>query len=141
MGATGASLTFQLTVTDNGGLTDHDTAAVTVTAAPVGVMHAASIMVILKKSGPNTAGVATVTILDAAGDPVSGVTIQGRWSGPTSDSDIGTTNTAGQVILQSNYIKKARSGTTFTFTLDNATRTGWVFDRPGSTLVGSAAVP
>jgi PKD repeat protein len=126
-GAVG-TYTVILTVTDNGGLTDTDEATVTVTDVAANVMHVASIDMGLKTAGINTAGLATVTIVDANQMPVSGATVYGLWSGATSDADSGVTNSSGQVTLQSNYVKRAPPGTTFTFTVDDVVLAGWTYD-------------
>ena len=70
---------------------------------------------------------ATVTIYDANNQPVSGATVYGHWSGATSDSDSGTTNSSGKVTLNSNSIRKP-SGTTYTFCVDNVVKTGWIYN-------------
>lgn len=105
-----------------------NTASATTLPAPVQTMHVASITMALKKAGLNTSARATVTIVDAAGHPVAGATVSGHWSGATSDSDAGLTNSGGQVTLESNKLKKPPSGTTFTFTVDNVVLSGWTYN-------------
>lgn len=101
----------------------------TVTIIPPGQqLHIASIEMALKKSGVNMAALATITIVGSDGLPVAGATVSGHWSGATTDSDTGLTTTTGQVTLQSNNVKRASSGTTFTFTVDNASLFGWSYD-------------
>jgi len=91
-------------------------------------MHVNSIAMALKTSGTYKYATATVTVVDAAGKSVSGAKVSGHWSGATSDSDSGLTNSSGQVSLTSNLVKKPRSGTTFTFTVDNIQLSGWTYD-------------
>jgi thermitase len=98
------------------------------TTSEASKMHVASITMALKKVGNYTYALATVTIVDAAGKAVAGAKVSGHWSGATNDSDTGTTNSSGQVTVQSNRVRKAPSGTTFTFTVDNVTLSGWVYD-------------
>jgi len=101
----------------------------TVNIIPPGqMMHVAGIDMALKTAGANTAGLATVTIVDAGGNPLSGASVSGHWSGVTSDSDTGLTNGTGQVTLQSNNVKRAPHGTTFTFTVDSVSLAGWSYD-------------
>jgi hypothetical protein len=71
---------------------------------------------------------ATVTIVDQSGSPVEGATVSGHWSGATSDSDTGGTGANGKVSLESDKVKNAPSGTTFTFTVDNVVLAGWTYD-------------
>jgi len=80
--------------------------------------------------GPNdfTNAKATVTIVDAIGNPVEGATVSGHWSGATSDTDSGITDGTGQVSLKSDKVKNPSSGTTFTFTVDKVTKDGWTYD-------------
>lgn len=102
--------------------------------APLNTVHIASIdmsKTTYKYRGWRTMGVATVTIVDAYGYPVSGVSVSGRWSGLTSDSDSGSTNVDGRVSLSSNTLKNP-SGT-YIFTVDTVSKTGWNYD-PGSNV-------
>ena len=116
-----------LTVTDDGGLTGTDTAQITVTEEASNVMHVASIDISLKTAGINTSALATVTIVDADGFLVEGATVYGSWSGATSDTDSGVT-VNGQVIVESDKVKRAASGAIFTFTVDDVTKNGWEYD-------------
>lgn len=105
-------------------------------------MHVSSITMALKKVGNYTYALATITIVDGAGTPVAGAKVSGHWSGATSDSDIGTTNSSGQVTVQSNQVKRAPSGTPFTFTVDNVTLSGWVYNSAVNVATsGSIKVP
>jgi fibronectin type 3 domain-containing protein len=113
----------------------------TTSQAAVNKMHVQSINMALKKVGINTYALATVTIVDAAGTPVSGATVSGHWSGATSDTDSGVTNGNGQVTPQSNYVKYATSGTTFTFTVDKVELSGWTYDIAASMTSNSIRVP
>lgn len=118
--------TVSLTVTDNGGLTATDTAIVTVTEQPTLVMHVANIEMSTKTAGPNVNAIATVTVVDVGGVPIEGATVSGHWSELTSDSDSGITDVNGSVSLNSNKVRNA-SGT-FTFTVDDITKDGWIYD-------------
>lgn len=122
--------TVVLTVTDNDGLIDTDEVIVTVTEVAANVMHVASIdmSVTTRTAGRNifTSGIATVTVVDANGVPVEGVTVYGQWSGLTSDSDSGITDASGEVALTSDRVKNG-SGI-FTFTIDNLEKSGWEYN-------------
>ncbi len=107
----------------------NNVATTTVSIIPPGQsMHVASIGMGLKRAGRNTSALATVTVANSGGAAVSGATVSGHWSGATSDSDTGVANSAGQVTLQSNNVKRAPSGTTFTFTVDSVSLAGWSYD-------------
>ncbi|MFH0897849.1 MAG: hypothetical protein V1850_07400 [Candidatus Bathyarchaeota archaeon] len=83
-----------------------------------------------KTAGPNKFvwATASVTIVDANGNPVGVVTVYGHWQGATIDSDSGTTNNSGQVTLSSDSVKNPPSNTTFTFVVDNVVLSGWIYD-------------
>jgi thermitase len=98
------------------------------TTSEANKMHVASITMALKKVGQYTYARATITTVDAAGKPVAQARVSGHWSGATNDSDTGQTNSSGQVTVQSNSVRRPPSGTTFTFTVDNVTLSGWVYD-------------
>ncbi|MHC4624721.1 MAG: S8 family serine peptidase, partial [Planctomycetota bacterium] len=100
---------------------------VTINEPSAATMHVANIAMSLKTAGKNANGVATVTISDGIA-PVPGATVSAQWSGATSDSDVGITDTLGRVTLQSNKIKKAPSGTTFTITITNVAKSGWTYN-------------
>ena len=101
---------------------------------PTNVMHISSIemSLVVKNKGKNTFtyAVALVTVVDADGNPVGTATVEGHWSDATSDSDLDITNEFGIVSIDSNQVKNAPIGTTFTFTVDNIILEGWTYD-PG----------
>ncbi len=108
------------------------TPTATPTPGPGGIMHVHAIDMNLGtvQRGPNlwTYAMATVTIVDQGGSPVEGATVSGHWSGATSDSDTGGTGANGKVSLESDKVKNAPGGTTFTFTVDNVVLSGWTYD-------------
>lgn len=123
------SYTVSLTVIDDDGATGTDTANVTINPASTsGTLHISLIDMALKYVGKNTSAVATVTIVDTDGHPVSGALVSGHWTGATNDNDSGTADANGRVALESNKLKKPGSGTTYTFTVDSVSLTGWNYD-------------
>lgn len=100
----------------------------TVASASDNAMHVGSIDMSTGSSerGQNVFvwAVATVTIFDESDNPVEGATVSGHWSYSTSDSDSGVTDAGGQISLKSDSVKNP-SETTFTFTVDSVTKTGW----------------
>ena len=85
-----------------------------------------------------TYATATVTVVAAEGDPVEGVRVSGQWSGATNDRDSGTTDPSGKVTLASNRVQNAQKGTTFTFTVNDVTKSGWTYDRAANEEAGAA---
>ena len=132
--------TVTLTVTDEGGLTGTDTLIVTVTDEPTNTMHIASIEMSLKTAGPNKNGIALVTVVDDLGAPVAGATVKGHWSGLTYDEDSDLTDAFGEVKLNSDKVRNAPPGSTFTFTVDSVTLYGWIYDKSASVTTGSIPV-
>ncbi len=121
--------TVTLTVEDDDGGVGTDTTTATITEAPAQpTMHVESIDMGTQYAwwGLIVRAYATVTIYDADGNPVEGATVSGHWSGLTSDTDSGTTDANGQVTLYSDWIW--RTSGTFTFTVDNVEKSGWIYD-------------
>jgi subtilisin family serine protease len=117
---------FSNTATDdNGGLYY----TFTTTAGGGSTMHVDSIdMSLLPAPGRKTKATATVTVVDEDSIGVEGATVSGHWENATTDSDSGTTDYNGQVTLESDGVRRASSGTTFTFVVDDITLSGWTYD-------------
>ena len=128
----GSSHTVSATATDTVGQAASDSVSVTVENSGPATMHVAGIEMSLstRRAGRNTftSALATVTIVDVGGNPVEGATVYGSWSGATSDTDSGVTDSLGKVTLSSDGVKNASGGTTFTFTVDNVVKSGWGYD-------------
>jgi len=58
--------------------------------------------------------------------------VYGSWSGATSDSDYGVTDTDGTVTLESDSVKNPISGTTFTFTVNDVVKSTGKYDSDNS---------
>ena len=112
-------------------VTDSATSKLVVSSV-TNTMHIDSIDMSLsqRKAGKNifTHATALITIVDATGAPADGATVGGHWSDVTTDTDSGLTNSTGQVSLNSEEVKNAPSGTTFTFTVDDVSLTGGTYD-------------
>lgn len=81
-------------------------------------MFVADIAMTKSNRGRNLLAYATVTIEDSEGDPVSGATVYGEWSGVVSGTDTGITGSDGTVTFTSD---KTKSSGTFTFTVTDVT--------------------
>jgi hypothetical protein len=68
---------------------------------------------------------ATVTILDAADQPVDVATVYGTFSGASSSSVSGDTAGDGTVSFDADKVK---NGGTWTFTVDDVVKSGWTYD-------------
>jgi hypothetical protein len=107
--------------------------ALTEPSAPAAVpMYVDKMDMQLTTASRNTYATATVTIVDANGI-VQGAQVTGQWkiNGANADSDTGYTDTTGKVIIQSNSLRSAQTGTTFTFTITGVYKSGWIFT-PGN---------
>ena len=132
--------TVTLTVQDDGEATSSDDVIVTVneaTASPT--LHIASIDMSterIKLNGWYTYATATVYIVDASGYPIEGAAVSGDWSGLTSDTDSGPTDSDGKIALDSDLVKNAVG--TYTFTVTDVTYDGLIWD--GENSIGSITV-
>jgi len=90
-------------------------------------MHIGSITMVLKTSGRYKYAVATVKVVDSADSPVAGAQVNGQWSGLAGNAAAGTTDSIGQVMLNSNTVSKTATGT-FTLCVKNIALTGWIYD-------------
>ena len=91
-------------------------------------MHIAAINMALTTSKAGTWATTTVSIVSVGGQPMAKATVSGHWSSATTDRDRAVTGTSGQVTVASNRLKKAPSGTTFRFTVDSVSASGWTYD-------------
>jgi len=90
--------------------------------------------------GWRTWGEAGITVLDAAGTPVSGATVIGHWETATSDSDSGFTDSLGTFSCRSDSMRFPRAGTVFVFVVDQVSKPGWLYDEGSSKTTASAVV-
>jgi PKD repeat protein len=126
------SYTVTLTVTDNGGLTDSDTASVTIAEKPAAPTAWVDIVLSKQAIGRWWRVTATITITenDASGSAISGARVYGTWSGAYSRTVSGTTNSGGKVIFSSGYI---RGSGTVTFTISRIVKNGVEYVLSGET--------
>ena len=132
------TLTAAATCDQDASVTDSTTSDLVVSSV-TNAMHIVSIDMSLKTAGPNINAIALVTIVDAAGAPVEGATVEGHWSDATSDTDSGVTVASGEVSLDSDKLKSPPSGTVFTFTVDGVSLAGWTYD-PGANVETSDGI-
>lgn len=88
-------------------------------------MYVNDIAMSYKKAGSNYSGIATVWIMDDTGANVDEAAVYGTWSGATSESQSGLTNSSGKVTFKSS---KVQGGGTFTFTVTGVVKTGYVYN-------------
>lgn len=135
-----AAGTYSVTLTvsgDCGG--DSITRAGFITVTEPGPSSEASVFDILvtkeNLGGGNKRGVATVTIVDNNGDPVSGATVTGDFSGKTSDSGVqALTDANGQAVLNSS---SARGGGEWCFEVTGVTASGLTYNSASNNVTQS----
>ena len=86
--------------------------------------------------GKGYKAIAVVAIADADGQLVSSATVQGEFTGATTDSVSAVTGSDGQATLTSS---SKRGGGTWTFCVNSVVRSGWAYD-PAANLETCAAV-
>jgi hypothetical protein len=92
-----------------------------------------------KRAGANRFATAVVTIHDDSGNPVSGATVYGTWSGDYGATVNGVTGADGTVSFASSNVKLADA--TFTFTVDDVLLAGYVYDPNSSVETATIVVP
>ena len=139
-------LTFQVTITDDGGLQSQDTCIVQVAPldieSPGSALYVSGVTIELRQMGrlrrsrrhSNYEARAYLVVLDEFGMLVSGASIRGDWAinGVSLNASFGTTTGAGEARLDSNRLK-AESGDTFTLTVTEITKDGYTYDPYGNT--------
>ncbi len=129
----------QLTVTDNSGLSA--ASAVTITVGPALVnMSVNSIAMSLTVNKPGTSSAkAAVRLLDVNGQPVSGATVTGNWSGIVGQTGASlVTDATGLATFTSPTAGKNARGN-FTFTVTGVSRSGYTYV-PASNLETSDSI-
>jgi subtilisin family serine protease len=118
---------FTLTVSDGSGLV---TDAVVINVIVPHTIHVESInmSLVYQYSGWRTSARAVITILNAEGVPMSGATVTGHWTGGTRDVETGTTDAAGTVTFNSDFLRRPAQGTAFTINIDSVSLGGWTWD-------------
>jgi C1A family cysteine protease len=119
------TFTATLTVTDNMGASDQDTVSITVSPDTSKVAHVSAID--MSKSpvrGGNTAS-AVVTINDVPGNPVSGATVTGKWTGVVTGAASLKTDIYGKATFVS---KKTIKKGTATFTVTGVSLPGYTYN-------------
>jgi hypothetical protein len=101
------------------------TADIVVSAVVPSTHVSAIVPSVVVAGGPNRYGVATVTIVDAAGQPVSGATVSGTFTGSYNESGSAVTGANGVAVIQT--AAKAKNPA-FTFTVTGVTASGYTYD-------------
>jgi hypothetical protein len=124
---TPGSYLVQLQVTDNSGLVGASAVTVTVdpTVAVLNMRVADIAMGLTVAKNGSAKATAAVKVLDETGQPVTGATVAGSWSGLVNGSATATTDVAGLARFTSGS-SRARTGS-FIFTVTGVTRSGYTY--------------
>jgi serralysin len=122
--------TATLTVTDNRGGSGTASTQIVVSQNPALVMRIGSITMALVSSSSGSSARATVRILNASGQPVQGATVSGNWTGLVKHTGTATTDANGYAVLTS---RSSRKKGTFTITITNVTRSGYIYNASANT--------
>lgn len=87
-------------------------------------MYIQSISMSLFSKGRSTSAQAVITIRDANGAAVSNADVSDNWSGLTNEGFSGTTDSNGQLVVES--LKTKNSGT-FTIRVINVSASGYTY--------------
>ncbi len=110
-----------LTVTDNDGLMGSSSVTVTVTKD----IYIDAISLYSSSTATTASASAAVTIRDQGGNPITGATVTGSWSGVVQGSSSGSTNSSGVASL--NSPQSSASGT-FNFTVAGVSASGYTYN-------------
>jgi beta-glucanase (GH16 family) len=92
------------------------------------IMHITNITMTL--ASRNAQAVANVTVVDGAGNPVAGATVNGVWSGLVTNGDGSrTTDLTGTAVF---YSGRSNSSGTFTFCVTSIAKNGLTYDAAGN---------
>ena len=123
---TPGTYTVVLRVTDDQGQVGETNSPIVVTAPVTStVLRVRSITVTTTTNSLGTVVWAHVTITDALDNPVSGVTVTGRWVGPLINNRTQVTNAQG---VSSLYSKTVTSGAVMNFSITSVVRTGYTYN-------------
>jgi serine protease len=133
-----AAGTYTATLVVNDGEYDSNPAYATVTISEPGsdpTMVVSNIALSLASRRDRYSATATVTVLDDAGNPVSGATVSAHWSGAYSANVSLTTGTDGKASHVTKYVRNPSSP--FVFSIDDVVKSGYIFDETNSVMSSS----
>lgn len=127
---------FQLTVSD-GKASSSDSVTINATTPVAKGLKVKSINLGSSKSGSKLSITATVVVTDLTGATLSGVTVQGHWSGNASGNVSGSTNSSGSVTF-SKTISNPISGSNYGFTVDKLAKSGYTYNSANNLMSSSS---
>ncbi len=108
---------------------------ISVTEAGTTVMHVSSIVVTRKQAGPNSNGIADVTVVDQNDAPIVDATVYGYFNEPNTSTKSGVTGANGVAVINGDKTKTAVAD--FCFTVTDVVLAGATYD-PAANVVTTA---
>ena len=134
------SHTITATITDSGGAGDSASIGITIGSAPAITAHVHNLVDDSQAGRRNRwNAVVTVSVNNAAEQPVSGAVVSGNWSAGASGSGQCTTDSGGSCPISKNSLKSGVSGVTFSVT--DVTGTGVSYDAGNSVTSADLSNP
>ena len=130
------TFTAVLTVKDNSGLTDTENVIINVQQTSTNIIFVNSITMSLVTKISGKAAKAVIKIYDNNGAPRPNVTVTGNWSGLTSGTFTGITNSYGKLVVTSTPTTKRG---TFTINVTNLSASGYTYN-PSMNFASSAFI-
>ena len=130
----GGPMTFELTVTDSGGLQGKDSSQANVQSLSP-ALHVSMISMELKQKGPSVEASAYVTIVDEFGNIAKGANVTGVWTynGSQLNTATSTSRGDGTAVLYSDKIS-AKSNALFAVEITGVVMDGYFYDPASNTV-------
>ncbi|WP_300455366.1 PKD domain-containing protein [Desulfobacula sp.] len=124
-----------LNVEDNNGAFSEDSITVNIESGLETFIYVSSIVMTVKHMGKNSAGLATVKIVDQYGNPVGNAVVTSSWSGVVQDNQSGTTGNDGTVVFTS---PKTKASGSFVFSIEGVTASGYLYSPEDNVLTSDS---
>ncbi len=125
-----------LKVMNSGGLSDSRSVTITATSVQPKIFVDSMIISLLSSRNGQTYAQAKVTVKDVNGNPISGATVSGNWSGLVVGAASGVTNASGVASVDSPATKKAG---TFKYSVSGIAAPGYSYDASLNLMTTNAA--
>jgi PKD repeat protein len=130
------TFTVRLTVTDDRGGSATSQATIQVSAPPAIITSVGTLSLRIQAASNGNTAIGTVRIVNSTGQPMSGVSVTGNFSGAVSGAVTATTDANGNATLIS---RRFRNAGTVTLTIASVVRSGTVYD-PSRNVLTSVSV-
>jgi len=127
--------TIEARATDSAfGSTTDSVNVTTANGTPEFIVDSVNVTLVIGKGNRNT-GEALIKVLGDGGVPHDGILINGNFGGGWSGARGGTTNTAGELMVETPKIKNMSF---ISYCVNSASKAGWIYNEAGSTTCGDS---